>query len=297
MATTAYDVSNWGIGPNTTIGSTSAKPVWQNLDEVYVDQGPAMRRRGKTRIVSFTPTAKVVDFDGVNDKIDLSADSRVLLGTRFRLKTLFVCDTIASDRVILGKQGAATVAFIIKQTTTSTVTVAARDSAGNTTTLTWTGVAAGTKCALIIDRDGASLTGWLNGTTKTGVMAVATNAMDTGQQTLGADNGAGFILGAIDHLTAYSTVGMSYADGWCRTLHPRADNVIFDYLVTLDANNYCLDRGPYEATGLGLGSPASTRAPLALNSDQVLALASCINTSGRRQQYCVVRDRVYPVTL
>ncbi len=90
---------------------------------------------------------------------------------------------------------------------------------------------------------------------------------------------------------------MSYADGWCRTLHPRAENVIFDYLVGLDANNYCLDRGPYEAHGLGIGSPATTHDPLALNASPVLALASCINVDGRRQQYAVVRDRVVPFGL
>lgn len=283
-------------GARTTPLDVTSEPVWIAMDDAMIDRVACQRRLGKSRLYKFSAVSTIVDFDGSDDRIalNLTTSSVPTFGTRLTVKLLFVVDDISSDRFVIGRNAAATAWFTVKQTTTETVVATVADSGGTTTSLTWTGIEAGTKCALMVVRDGASLTGYLNGTTQTGSMS-ASNNFGTGVASLGSDNGGSFLNGAIDHLTILSTAETSQRDGWCRHMNPRAENVIADWIVTLSGTRV-LDRGPYAAHLTATGSPASNRTPLALNPEPVMAIGSNLDRSGRAKTYCVVGDRVYPVT-
>jgi hypothetical protein len=122
----------------------------------------------------------------------------------------------------------------------------------------------------------------------------ATNTLQTGAQTVGASNGAAFFDGGIDFIRILSTYETSQRDGWCRSMFPRNENTVLDWIIALDANNYVLDRGIYEAHMTSAGSPTSGRTALAYNADPVLSLANNIDSSGQRKCYAVVGDRVVP---
>jgi hypothetical protein len=169
------------------------------------------------------------------------------------------------------------------------------DSATTVTTLTATVVPAATKTRVQLVRDGANLFFRVNGVTVTGTMS-ATNLVQAGNPiVLGADNAATFYDGAIDFFRGWRTALTSQKYGFLRNPHPRGPSVMFDYVGSLDANGIMLDRGPYEMHGVASGTPASTRAPLAPNSDPVLFVTSGNDNNTTRQGYAGVRDRVYPV--
>ncbi len=297
MSTKIVRVSEFTEGANTTALGVTSDPVWQEFNEAQIDHGAAQRRLGRVKLYQFPVVAQIVDFDGSNDTITMRGSTTIYpLGVRWSLETLFVVDSIASDRFILGRSGSSATSITIKQTTGSTVVVVITDSAAATTTLTWTGIGAATKCALLVTRDGATVTGYLNGVTATATMS-ATNLLATWGCCLGSDNGGSYLDGAIDFFRIFRTVKTSQRDGWCRLLNPRSEDVMVDYLVDLDANGYCRDRGTLELHSAGTGSPATNRTPLCLNPDPVMAIALNLDTSSQRQGYVVVGASVYPVKL
>lgn len=297
MGTEVKRVLSFVEGANTTALGVTSEPVWNVFEGARIDHGASQRMHGKSPLAQLSAVSTIVDFDGTNDKVILTTDSRVFpLGTRWTLETLFISDDVSSDHFILGRNSATAVALSIKQTTSSTVVVTVTDSGSNTSTLTWTGIGASTLCALTLARDGATLLGYLNGVSKSATMN-ATNALLTGgAMALGTDNGGSWHNGAVDKFTIYKTYDTSQRGAWMRTPHPRAENVLLDIIVTLDANGYALDRGPYEAHATSSGSPATNRTALAFNIDPIDAIGVNLDTSGRRQGYVVAGDRCYPVT-
>ncbi len=295
MSETVSRMLDFTRGANTSATGITAQPAWREFNEAYVDGGGNRRRLGKVKLYQFPVTARIVDFDGADDVISLSAFALdTVLGLRWTMEVLFQTDSIASNRSVLG--GATNSAIKVVHTTTSTVTVTIKDSAGTNVTLTFTGVAAGTVCALMVTRNGAALVGILNGVTVTGTMH-ATNLLGNAAFGIGAVNAAAFFDGGVCFLRFLSTVETVQRSGWIRLPDPRADNVIADWIVTLDSNGYCLDRSKNEYHGTSTGSPASTRVPLAYNPDPVMAVAHNINKSGQRQLYVSVGDRVYPAVV
>lgn len=295
MAQTINRILDFSGGANTTVGAVTSRAAWRSFDEALIDAGTSQRRLGKSRAYAFTPTSTIIDFDGTNDYVTHgTAAAYWPLGVQFTTEILFVVDSIASDRFVLGRSGAPAVYLTIKQTTTSTVVVVLTDSAGNTCTLTWTGIGAGTLCALLIARNGATVYGSLNNTVMTGTLASATNDMASQAPRFGQDNAGSWLDGAIDTYRILSTYETSQRHGWLRNPFPRADNVVMDYIFTIDADSYVYDRGIFEQHGTTSGSPATNRTALALNPDPVEALASNVDGSGRRQAYAVVGDRAYP---
>ncbi len=294
MGESIVRVTDFSSGANTTANGVTSRPQWAVFDEAIVDGGGSKRRNGKVKIAQFTAYSTIVDFDGTNDVLTIPADSRVIpLGTRWTFKILFQTDSIASNRYILGRTGAGAVSIKILHNTSSEVVVTITDSASNASTLTWTGIAAATVCALQVARDGATLKGYLNGTVQSTTMN-ATNLLIGGAQQLGADNGGSFFDGGVDFLRLLSTYETSQRDGWCRSMFPRNQNTLADWIVTLDANGYALDRGIYEMHMTSAGSPATNRTALAYNADPVVSLSNNIDSSGRLQGYAIVGDRVVP---
>lgn len=299
MASQYPRVFDFRNGANTTaLGHTSAFPLYQDFAEAVVDRASAVRRLGKAAVHTFTAVSDLIDFDGTNDAVALPASMRSAISalTKWTVEMLFVADTISSDRQILGGTTAADPGIMVKHTSSSDVIVTVTDASANVATLTWTSVAAGTLCGLQVKRDGATITGWLNGATKTGTIGAAT-ALATGLYTVGADNGGSWLDGCVDHLTGWNFVKTTTRDVFMRAMFPRSKSVLFDYVFTNTAANHVLDRSTLEAHGTTSGTPASTRAPLAPNSDPVLALDQNVDTSGKTQAYAIVKDRAYPVRL
>jgi hypothetical protein len=297
MGTTIPRQFNFARGANTTAAEhTSAFPIYPVLDEIEVDRVVARRRRGKVAIHTFTVTSDLIEFDAVNDLVTPYLDTRIIpLGVRWSMETAFVTTSVAADRCVIGRGGASAAWIKVVHNTSSEVVVTLTDSAGNTATMTWTGVAAGTVCFLQVTRNGTAVTGSLNGTAKTATLASATNLMANAAWVIGADNAGSFFLGRVDYVRGFSTLKTTTRDLRFRLLDPRAPGVLFDYVVAKDANNKVIDCGVYEAHAAVTGTPTTAGAPLVANPDPVRVIAANLDTDNAPQGYVMVRNRVFPV--
>lgn len=284
-------------GLETTRDTRSSRLAWsQYLNSRTADDGD-VRRSGMVRLHRFAASSVLVDFDGTNDVVTLTTDTRVVpFGTVFTLETLFYTDTIAADRVILGRASASACGITITHTSSGTVTTVVEDSAGTTTTLTHTGIAQEIPYAYQLTRSGATLTCKINGTSQTGTMS-ATLSLRSGAQALGADNGGSYYNGRIDFLRLLRYAKTNQYDGWARLVNPRSPGVVFDYILELDANGYVLDRGPMGLHSTTTGSPASNVAPLAVNPVPVLGIASNLDTNSSQKAYIRAAGALYPVVV
>lgn len=283
-------------GLETTRDANSSRLAWAKYDNSRTAEDSDKRRAGYNRLYRFAAPSVLMDFDGTDDDVDLSADASIRpLGTVWTVEVLFQTDDIASTRTILGKN-AASKSLKIVHNTSSEVVVTATDTANTDSTLTWTGIAAGTLCALQIVRDGATLTGYLNGTSATTTIH-ATNTLATGAMTVGSDNNANFFDGRVDFLRILRYAKSNRLDAWARLVDPRTPGVLVDYIFEPDANGYVLDRG---ALGLHTaavnGTPATNVAPLAVNPMPVLGIASNLDKNFKRQAYVRVAGSIYPVS-
>lgn len=284
-------------GLETTRDTRSSRLAWaQYLNSRTADDGD-VRRSGMVRLHRFAASSVLMDFDGTDDDVDLTSESVIRpLGTIFTIETLFQTDDIASTRTILGKN-AASKSITIVHTTSSTVVVTITDSAATDTTLTWTGIAAGTLCALQIVRNGASVTGYLNGTVQTGTMN-ATNTLATGAMTVGSNNNADFFDGRVDFFRIFRYAKTTRLDAWTRLVNPRVAGVLVDYVFEPDANGYIVDRGPRGLHSSAVnGTPATNVAPLAVNPVPVLGIASNLDTSSAQKAYIRAAGALYPVVV
>lgn len=274
---------SWARGLQTTVGSTSSDPedfsTFQNVD---TSGGGCDGRKGMVRLARIANEVGILDFDGTNDVAGMNAHTDWPLGLVFTFEILFQVDDIASDRFVMGKKTASATGITIKQTTTSTVVVVITDSAAATTTLTWTGIAAGTVCGLQIVRSGATVTGWLNGTTQTGTMT-ATAVLTAGLASFGTDNGASFLDGGIDYARAWNIARTTKRDIYKRLDNPRNKHVLFDWVFTqgTGATPCVLDRSARENHTVNVaGTPAWTRAPIAKNPNPIQGLAGNTRRNG-----------------
>jgi len=163
-------------------------------------------------------------------------------------------------------------------------------------TLTWTSIAAGTLCGLQITRDGATITGWLNGTTKTGSIGAATS-LSNGLYTAGADNSGSYFDGRIDYLRAWRSVRTSRKDIFYRLLNPRSKDVLFNYVFSQGEADDVLDYGVLGAHATVAGSPAWDGAPLAINPAPIQALSYNVRKDGTREVVAVAYGRVHTATV
>lgn len=301
MATDIRRTLKFSQGANTTALGVTSDPEWRQFDESLVDHAAAQRRLGKSRVYAFTPTSTIVDFDGTNDVLTLPYDSRVWqlhTMSAFTLKGMCVADSYAAVRPIFFKGTDAThfnISIFMDSTSSGRIACTLRDSGGTNTTLVGaTGITAGTTVAWMLTLSGGTFTFYANGTSASGTLGTGTLQGANTDVLLGSDN-LTLLDGGIDHVTLLSTVETTQRGNWCRQLNPRAENVLADYVITLDANGYFLDRSLFENHGSSAGSPATNRACLCKNPDPVGALALNLDTSGRRQLYAAVGDRVYPV--
>lgn len=297
MGTTIPRQFNFAKGANTTaLGHTSAFPVYPVLDEIDLNRVAAQRRKGKVAIYTFSGSSDLIEFDGTNDVVTPYLDTRVIpLGVRWTAETLFVSTSVASDRCIVGRGGASAAWLKVIHNTSSEVVVTLTDSAGNTASMTWTGIAGGTVCALQVTRNGTAVTGYLNGTSKTATLASATNLMQNSAWVFGADNSGSYHLGRIDYFRVFSALKTTTRDLSFRLLDPRASTVLMDYILTKDANSKVIDRGPYEMHAAAAGAPTTAGAVLAVNPEPVRFISVNLDTDNAPQGYVMVRNRVYPV--
>lgn len=288
---------NGKMGANTTqLGEVSAFPIYSDLTGMRVDRGPFRRRLGKTALTQFAATSNLIVFDATNDMVTIPADTRVApWGTRFTLEMLFRTTGVGSARVVLGRATASATGVKVTHKTDSTIETVVTDSAGTPTTITTAGAyAVGSDVRYQLVRDGASLTVRTNGTATTGTMS-ATLSLASGMQSIGVDNSGSYYEGRIDFVRLLRTALTSQRWGYLRLPDPRASFVLFDYIVANNGNNTVMDRGPYEMHATTTGSPTTTGAPLAPNSDPITFIASNLDVNNERQSYIGVGANVYPV--
>lgn len=283
----------------TTLQGRSGTPedfvTWQDVE---TDRGGAEARKGMVRLTRIANSASIMDFDGTNNTATLASGHAKLypLGTVFTLETLFETDTLSADRFILGRATASACGITIKQTTTETVVLVITDSAAATTTLTWTSVPATTRCALQLTRDGAAVTGWLNGTTQTGTMS-ATNSLASAAMAVGSDNAGSYHDGGVDFLRIWDIARTDRRDIQKRLVNPRNPHVLFNWVFTQGTNDDIVDSGLYGAHAVTSGSPAFNRSGLASNPATIQALSFNVRKSGAREVVAAAFGSIYTATV
>lgn len=280
-------------GLQTTGYDRSGEPdEFDVFQDVETDFGVAEARKGKVLLRLFTHATNIMAFDGVNDRVDFPAELALntVLGTRWTVEILFKTTSVAANHYLIGSATGAC-GLTIRHTTSSTVVVVVTDSAAAASTLTFTGVAAGTLCGLQVTRDGATVAGYLNGDTQTTTMS-ATTLLATGAISAGTDNGASWHLGAIDTFRGWSVARTTRADLYSRRMTPRHRDCLWDFCFETGTGGDILDRGRNQYHATTAGSPAFNATLLANNPAPVQGLAYNVRKNGTREIVAVVAGTV-----
>lgn len=283
----------WDRGLQTTGGEYSGRPDdFTTFQDVILARGRLDNRGGMARLARLTSVdGNIMSFDGTNDRVDFP--TLTALPLVFTVELVWVTDSLAANRQILGKQGASAVGLSIVHTSTSTVTVTFRDSGGSTTTLTWTGVGAADIHALQIVRNGASFTGWLDGVTQTGVVSASLLGA-TGALSAGTDNGATWFLGSIDYLRIWDVARTERRDLNSRLLNPRNRHVMYCWVFTQGSADDIIDQGIRVAHATTAGSPTwASRGPLVTNPWPIQGMGYSVRANGDRELVVANGGRVH----
>lgn len=253
---------------------------FSTFQNVETDLGQLDVRKGRVRIGTITNSTQILDADGSDDTVPMGNIPLVPVSTtKWTFEILWTNDSVAASKYVIGRNGSSACGLKIQHTSTSTVVATITDTAANATTLTWTGIDADVTCGLQITRDGATLTGWLNGTVVTGSMS-ATNDTAAGTWNAFSDNGANFLNGGIDYIRIWNIVRTTRRDIYHRLLNPRHKNVRYDWVFVTDSIGDIQDRGRFGAHLVASGSPAFDKDALCLNAAPVQGIAYNVRKSG-----------------
>lgn len=286
-------------GLSTTGYSGGTPEEFDRFQDVETDHGGFEIRGGMVRLASVADSRGILDFDGVDDRVDLPASSPLSsLGTIWTVGALFVVDDLSSLRTIIAKYGAATIGLQVNVGTLGTVNVVFRDTAGNTTQLTSAAQSAGATIALTAYRSGDSVGIIVNGTTTTGTMSSATNLMDTGRVSLGTNNGANWLDGGIDFVRAWNVVRTTQQDAHRRLQNPRVASVLCDYVLNQGTANTpdVHDRSAYGLHADVQGTPTWAKTPLS-NSAPIQGIGYSVRRNGTREIVFMSAGRPYTATV
>lgn len=253
--------------------------VFQNVE---TDLGALAVRKGRVRIGTIANSVQILDADGTNDTVTFGVAMIPSGLTKWTVEILWTNDSVAASKYVIGRGAAGATAVKIQHTLSSTVVVTVTDTAANASTLTFTGIGASVTCGLQLIRDGATLTGWLNGTTATTTMN-ATNSTATGTFAAFADNGADFLNGGIDYLRVWNIARATKRDIYSRLLNPRHKNVVYDWVFVTDVLGDIVDRGSRGAHMASTGSPAFTKDALCLNASAIQGIGYNVRKNGTRE--------------
>lgn len=267
--------------------------------------GPAKVRKGKVKLATIAPgdDAKIIDFDGSNDLVTITYDARALgwdSMPAFTLEGLVNVDSLASTRTIFARDSATASrrGLTIYQDSTSggRVVCEVRDSAGTLAgTLAVTGISTSTNVAWMVTFATPVVTLYANGSSTS--VSIATTYLGSGADNalVGQDNGnANKYDGRQEFVRAFSYAKTSQADNWTRLVYPRADGVLFDYVMEIDAGTgFVLDRSQYENHADVTGSPTTSATLLGAPPVPIQALAPMIAKSGNRRLGIVARGLTY----
>lgn len=289
------------VGLNTSADERSGFPgVYQILQNVRLSAGPASVRKGMKRVAVIAPTstADIVDFDGSGVTVQaqaLGAPDVWPLGTVWTVEFLCQADTLAGDIYILGDAVNGTrFSLRIKQTSSNTIVASTRDS--GLTTVTLTSAASYPTGAIVagqVVRNGTSLTMRINNATEvTGTMSALVG--DTQVPAIGVLNGGNFYDGRIEWVRGFSVAKTNQNDCWNRLVNPRAPDVIFDYVTSIDAGTgYVLDRSRFENHMDVAGTPATTSTLLGNLPVPIQSLSGMLSRAGSRKLVAVARGLTY----
>lgn len=255
---------------------------FSTFQNVETDLGMLDVRKGRVRIGTITNSTQILDADGSDDTVTFPVVMIPASVTKWTVEILWVNDSVAASKYVIGRATATATAIKIQHTSSSTVVVTVTDSAATATTLTFTGIGAAVTCGLQLTRDGATLTGWLNGTTVTGTMS-ATNSTATGTFAAFADNGGDFLNGGIDYLRVWDIVRTTKRDIYSRSLNPYHKNVLYDWVFVTDSLGDIVDRGRRGAHAASIGTPAFTKDALCLNAAPIQGIGYNVRATGTRE--------------
>lgn len=292
------------LGLNTTAAEHSSAPgVYPVAQNIRTSSGNSAVRTGMKRLVVIAPddTAKIIDADGSNDKATTPYTPAEVfpLGTQWTVEFLCQADTLSGDHYIIGDTGASS-ALKIKQTSSNTFVATVTDSAVTSTSVTSGATATvGTVCAVMLTRNGATLSLYVNNAAAVTATMSATNPLLGPHSALSfyANNNANFYDGRIEFFRAFKTVKTTQADGWYRLANPLAPDVICDYVFEIDAGTgYVLDRSRFENHLTVAGTPATTSTLLGHAPVPVQSIAPMLSRDSGRRVILTARGLVYSGT-
>lgn len=286
--------------------------LYERFGNARASQGAITRRRGIRRVGRITPANGPYcgDFDGSDDSVTVGiaggatdAIARVwnLDGlSTWTLEILCQVADLGSQRTIFDRNNASDKDVTIYQDSTSGGRVVCEllDSGSATTTLTVTGIAAGTLTAIqLVKHDADSFTLRVNGSEATGTLA--SGALDSSDRDIfiGRSDSGEFYDGTIDFVRLLGVARPDQRDGWTRLVNPYARYVLADYCIEKDANDYVLDRSRNGLHASVQGSLATNVASLAVNPVPVQGFGIKTSPDNERVLAVIAGGRQYEATV
>lgn len=297
----------WAKGEQTTrLERNEDYPALRRVLNGRVDSGGYVRRGGMVALTKTSNTGAVITFDGTNDAIGITHDSRAWALSsipEWTIEGLCNPTNYSATRTILARNTSTAndvdLRIYMDSTSSGRIVVELKDDGGTTTTIAVTGIAAGTLTHWRLTKAATgTYTLTANGTSATGTLTSGVLKANTADPlAIGRANGGGlFFIGPIEFVRGFKGVRVGHFDSRSRLLDPRADDVLFDYVCEVDANNYCLDRSRFGNHGAVTGSPATT-ASIAHNHAPILGMGYHIDQQGRRRLVYQAGSVVYGATL
>lgn len=276
---------------------------FQKFQNGRVSDGSLKRRGGFVRVGHLVPTIQCGDFDGVDDYVSFPHDSRIWTLSampEWTLEGLHKATSYAAVRTIFARNtGTANnvdVKVYMDSTSSGRLVAELKDSAGATTTLAVTGIAAGTLVGWqLLKAVSGTYTLKANAGSASGTLGSGTLKVNTADAfAIGRANGAGtFHLGTIDYIRLFNYTKTNMDDTYCRLLNSYARGVLADYVIEKDANSDIPDRSPFGITGTVNGTLATTATTLAVNPAPIQLIQSNLTRQNARQLVVVAGGRQY----
>lgn len=286
--------AEFGFGGLNTRAASTGLPVLEQiaLQDMRVVGRDLVQRKGISRVQQLAGDGAALDFDGVNEHLSNTVDTRVwTLGLYWTIEFAIEPDTAAGTMglVCVGH----TTPSVIFDITGGNIRARVWDSAGTLSTVT-VGAAAASVQTVQLTRSAGTLTSRLNnaaGGTGTMVSTLLTRA-PAGDLRVARDDGTNYYDGTMCYLRAFSLTRSDHNDRLIRHPAPRASYVLADYDLAIETGPLCYDRSRYENHLIAQNTPTEV-ATLCHNAAAIRGVSQSVDAATNRRQLLVMANGLY----
>jgi hypothetical protein len=258
-----------------------------------------LRRRGGHRLVARAVNENgCYDLDGSTQYATILRDTRVhTLKRQWTFEALVHADSFATnEKTIYGVAHAADYSLLVYFTTAGVLTAKIQDSAGTVVTLTSSALSIATSYGIQVVRDGTSLLLRIDGTTAdSDTMADLDCKAPGGSLYIGRNNTTNAFDGRIQYVRGFSTARADMSFSRLLLPQPRADDVLFDYVMEAVATGgtaYVEDRSRFENHGTLTGAPVEI-ASICNQTAPVSGIASWVDENAKHMLQVLAGREAY----